>query len=375
MKKQLCAVVLALLVGAATDTSHALPRFALRTGAKCQSCHVNPSGGGMRQAFGVQYGRETLPVPTWSEDLGFDELSTKISETISVGADFRTLYFLQDYLDSTGTNSSTNNAFWQMQGDLYLHFKLAQKVSIYLDKGLYSGFEIFGLLTILPGNGHIKIGKFTPNYGMKLDDHRTFIRTETGFSPERGRPELTGGEIGVNAGPINIGAGVYNASDGFGAGVGDQKAFLGRVDGIFKFSDDVHLGLGANAFTRKMSGSDRFTLLGAIGSFGNKDLALLREVDLRQTKIAGTKATGVVSYVEADYVATPGLDLKFIYEFFDPDKDLKTGAISRYTFGVEFFPVTGVEVRPLFRIASRDPKNTFLDVPKNELNVLVHFYL
>ena len=91
---------------------------------------------------------------------------------------------------------TTNNAFFQMQGDVYLNFRLAKKVNIYLDKGIYSAFEIFGLLNILPGNGYIKIGKFLPNYGTRLDDHRTFIRDRAGFNPESGRAELTGAEIG-----------------------------------------------------------------------------------------------------------------------------------------------------------------------------------
>ena len=54
----------AALAGSAT----ALPRFASRKGARCQSCHVNPSGGAMRQPFGVQYGWEQLPVPAWSKE-------------------------------------------------------------------------------------------------------------------------------------------------------------------------------------------------------------------------------------------------------------------------------------------------------------------
>lgn len=52
----------ALLVAVLSSTALSLPRFAARTGAKCQSCHINPSGGKMRQAFGVRYGREELPV-------------------------------------------------------------------------------------------------------------------------------------------------------------------------------------------------------------------------------------------------------------------------------------------------------------------------
>ncbi|MEK9138846.1 MAG: hypothetical protein AAB393_17130, partial [Bacteroidota bacterium] len=176
----------------------ALPRFASRTGAKCQSCHVNPSGGGMRQTFGVQYGRETLPVPTWSDEFDLEDFSTKLTDFISIGADFRTVYFYQQNPD-TGTPPKSvkgANAFWQMQGDVYVNYKLAKKVSIYLDKGIYSGFEIFGVLNILPGNGYIKVGKFVPNYGLKMDDHRIYTRQFTGFSTELGRPELTGAEVG-----------------------------------------------------------------------------------------------------------------------------------------------------------------------------------
>ena len=58
-------ITLATLLISAPSPS--LPRFASRTGAKCQSCHVDPSGGEMRQAFGVQYGRDDLPVPAWPD--------------------------------------------------------------------------------------------------------------------------------------------------------------------------------------------------------------------------------------------------------------------------------------------------------------------
>lgn len=353
------------------ETSFSLPRFASRTGAKCQSCHVNPSGGGMRQAFGLQYGRETLPVPTWSEELGLDDFSTKLSEFVSVGADVRTLFYAQQIPDSTGQGSTTNNAFFQMQGDVYMNFRLARKVSIYIDKGIYSGFEIFGLLNILPANGHIKIGKFVPNYGTKVDDHRTFIRDQTGFSPERGRSELTGGEVGFSPGPVSVTAGVYNAADGFGGGGSSNKAFLGRADGVFKLSEDLFLGLGGNVFSREGGGGSQTTLFGGMGSLSYGDLTISGEVDWIRNKVAGTTTTGLVSYVEAGYVVTPGVDLKFIYEFYDPNIDVKAGAVSRYSFGFEFFPISGVEVRPVYRISHEDP----VDLKNNEFNLLIHFYL
>ncbi|MCZ6775045.1 MAG: hypothetical protein O7D34_01160 [Ignavibacteria bacterium] len=373
MKASLRFVALGVIAMFISDMALALPRFASRTGAKCQSCHVNPSGGGMRRVFGATYGRDELPVPTWSEEFELEDFTTMLTNFLGVGADFRTLFFYQQIPDTGAAPppQSSNNAFFQMQGDLYLNFRIAKRVSIYLDKGLYSGFEIFGLLNILPARGFIKVGKFVPNFGTKLDDHTIFIREFTGFSAERGRPELTGAEVGFSPGPATIVGGIYNAADGFGSGTGRQKAVLGRVEGMFNVADDANLGIGGNVFTKENTSGVRTTLFGGFGSFSYKNLTIFGEVDLMQTKSGGTTTDAVVSYVEVNYVVTTGVDLKFAYDFYDPDRDLKTGSLSRYSFGFEFFPLSGVEVRPMYRIMKEEPT----DVKNDEFHLLVHFYL
>ncbi len=346
------------------QSAEALPRFQSRTGAKCQSCHINPSGGGMRQIFGQQYGRETLPVPTWSEDLGLDDFSTKLTESISIGADVRTLfYYLQDPVKD-------KNAFYEMQGDVYLNFKLAKKVSLYVEKGLSTNnFEMFGLLNILPAQGFIKVGRFIPNFGMKVDEHRVFTRQYTGFSQETANPYNTGVEIAFSPGPATITGGIYNSQDGVAPGIGNQKAFLGRAESIFKATEQMNIGLGANLYYKNVGGT-KSTIVGGFGSVSYGDFTVMGEVDWVKKTILGD-TTAFVLYAEADYVVTPGLDLKFIYDFYDPDKDLKTGSMSRLSFGFEFFPISGVEVRPLYRILTEKPN----DVKNNEFNLVVHFYL
>jgi hypothetical protein len=318
----------------------------------------------MRQVGGVTYGREELPVPTWSEEFGLEDFSTRLSDFVSVGADVRTLFFYQE--DPT----LDRNAFFQMQGDVYLNLRLAKKVNVYLDKGLYTGFEIFGILNVLPANGFIKAGKFVPNYGTKIDDHRTYIREFTGLSAETGNPYLTGLEAAVSPGSFTITGGVFNAADSRGAATGNDKAALGRVEGIFEISEDWNFGLGGNVlYKNTQDGND--TYLGGFGSLSYNAFTLMGEADLLMSEASGVQTDGVVVYGEADFMITQGFDLKFIFDYYDPDVDLKTGSFSRYSFGFEFFPISGVEVRPLYRINKEEPT----DASNNELHVILHFYL
>jgi hypothetical protein len=111
------------------------------------------SGGGMRQTLGVQYGRETLPVPEWSKDLELEDFSTLLTNFLGVGADLRTMYYYRQVSPASGTGDSTNNAFWQMEGNLHLNFKLAKIlahrlaktgawIADELKKGVIGKFEI-----------------------------------------------------------------------------------------------------------------------------------------------------------------------------------------------------------------------------------------
>jgi hypothetical protein len=325
----------------------------------------------MRQAFGAQYGRETLPVPEWAADLELEDLTTAIANFVGVGVDVRTLYYYVQIPDTGASAASNSNAFWQMQGDLYLNLKLARKVNVYFEKGVYDGFELFGMVSTLPANSHVKVGKFVPNFGTRLDDHTAYIRRYTGFSPEFGRPELTGLEAGVSPGWFSAFAGVYNAEDGFGAAVANSKAYLVRADGLFRLTDDMHLGVGANMFATKASGDVTQNFYGGIASFSVGGFTVFGEGDMIQTKYSTGDVTGYVAYVEANYLVTPGVDLKIAYDFYDPDKDVKDGSMSRYSFGLEFFPVSGVEVRPMYRVVVEDPE----DYSNNEFHIMLHFYL
>jgi hypothetical protein len=356
--------VLAAMTAVLVDAASALPRFALQTGAKCQSCHVNPAGGAMRQTFGMQYGRDRLPLEATSDEVQMEDLTNLISNVLGVGADFRTLYY---YRQDTSAEASNRNSFVQMQADFYLNFRVAKKVGLFFKKGIYSPFEVFGLFNVLPAKGHLKVGKFVPNYGTRIDDHTAYIRSATGFGPTQS-PELTGIEAGVAPGAFTVMGGVYNSLDGSTV---NTKAFLGRAEALFGLGKEIFVNMGGNIFSKKTDALTTEDLYGGFGGIGVGPLSVFGEVDWIRQKPGEAATTGFVTYVEADYGLIQGVDLKAAYDFYDPDIDVKNGAQSRYSVGVEVFPLAGVEVRLLYRFVVEDPVN----IDSNELDVMLHLYL
>jgi hypothetical protein len=334
---------LALVVIAMQGTAQAFPRFAQRIGASCQSCHVNPTGGGMRNAYGVTYGQETLPVGEWREETGMENFSTQLSEVFSFGADFRTRVVYR--------SSDRTTSFLETQGDLYFAANLNKKLSVYLDKGVSSGTEVFGLLKMLPAHGYVKIGRFTPAYGIRLEDRNN-------------RAEDTGFELGLAPGAFTLSGGVFN-----GSGDDKQKVLAARAEGRTEIGG-LKLNLGGSVL-RTPSATATTRMLGAFGGVSLSGLTIFGEADFRKDDAAAGERKSLLTYAEADYMVRSGLDLKVIYEYSDPDVDLKSGIFSAYSFGFEFFPVAGLEVKPLYRLQKEEP----VDQDNNEFHCLFHFYL
>jgi hypothetical protein len=364
--------------------SDALPKFATRQGAKCQSCHINPTGKGMRSTFGSTYGREELTMTTYKEETDIEEFSPMLNDFFTVGMDYRTLFY---YREQNSTSS-----FFQMQGDLYLDLRLNKKFRIYLDKGLYSGFEAFGLAKVLPLEGYIKIGNFIPSYGLKMDDHNLMIRSgpffplntdatylargyATGLNFGQGS-EDTGLEFGFSPGILSLQVSVMNGRKGGLAGTAGSKnkAVVARGD-VNISTDLVNFSVGGSFYNLPNSATPGKTRL--MGGFGVVSLAnnltLLGEFDRMTSYNTALKqeVNGTILYTEANYMIVNGVDLKLGYEFYDPNLDQKDGSITRFTIGAELFPLTGVEVRPLYRISQEKPK----DAKNNEFHMMFHFYL
>ncbi|MBI1803170.1 MAG: hypothetical protein HY033_07500 [Ignavibacteriae bacterium] len=75
------------------------------------------------------------------------------------------------------------------------------QVVLILDKNLNAGFEVFGIVKVFPAKGYLKRGRFTPAYGIRLDDRNN-------------RAEDTGFELGLAHGLLTPSAGVFTADAG-----------------------------------------------------------------------------------------------------------------------------------------------------------------
>lgn len=357
-------VVIAVLVAILIANADALPKFALRTNQNCQHCHVNASGGGMRTFFGATvYGREALPIPTWLAEYSIGEFSPKLNDNISIGADFRSVFLYQD--DPVEARST----FLQMQSDLYVSARIARNSFLYLAKGIGNRFEAFGQAGVLPMKGYVKAGWFEPAYGLKMDDHNIFVRAKTLFPFNGGHD--AGIEIGLNPGPFTLVASVGNGSPS-SRDTDTYKAILGRVETGIAFSS-VNLRLGGSYYNNAHN-QGVTTLFGvfAAASLGS-NLTALAEVDARRDYLNSSRAVrqSLITFFELNYVVTPGVDVKIGYDFFDPDVDVKSGSEERFVVGVEFFPLSGIELRPQYVIRKEKPVNA----DNNQFTVALHVYL
>ena len=383
--RSLYKVVLAIsFVVLIVSSSRALPKYASRTGYKCQSCHINPTGKGMRNELGSSYGRDDITLATFKDATDYDDFSTKLGPNISFGADYRSMFYYE--------SKNKTSTFFQMQGALYVNLRLTKRFSIYADKDLFGDPEVFGLARILPMDGYVKIGKFIPAYGTKVDDHNYFIRggpynpgVQFGGSFPAGYPtglrfgelsEDTGLELGFAPSIFTFNIGLFDGLPGVNlptTGTRNKSVAL-RGDARFAIGG-VNLNVGGSYYDSP-SATDRHTFYGAFGAVTLfRDLTLTSEVDYVEHATHDAPTTvGIAWWNELNWMVVQGIDLKLAYESYDPDKDLQNGIFSQVTVGAEFFVMSGVEVRPLYRInMNKLPNNG--NANTNEFLAMFHFFI
>lgn len=330
-------------------SSWAIPRFAAREGMTCGACHVNPSGGGMRNAYGSQvYERLDLPMSRTGKVWGPPEIGP-----LRFGADSRSTYI---YIPSQEEDITSTSSFFQMQADLYAAAKLHDRLVLYYDQGLNGSYEAMSLISLPWAGSFVKVGRFIPTYGWRLDNHRTFVREDIGFAP---REKETGIEFGIRPGPFLIQLDVFN---GVGGKVNQdnntEKAATARVEYVSRLGPvPITLGLSslynltgsketAEESSRRIAMRDGVIWGASYGRFG-----YLGEADWFSNRDLGEKKTvrGLVVYEEANVVVARGLEVQGLYEYTNPNFDLEGDLVHRIGGGFELFPIPYLEFKMLYR--------------------------
>jgi hypothetical protein len=342
----------------------ATPRFALREGQTCKACHINPSGGAMRNHYGRNvYGPTQLPALHPRNPLGLSPLNVEVSDTFSLGADARAAYIDQS---SAHPNPADIQSFMLMQADLYAAATLNNGLTLYYDQGIYGSFEATGIYEWSFGHpafsGYVKAGHYMPAYGLRLPNHMVYTRQELGFGP---RDKDTGAELGFYLGPVLVQLGVVNgAGPEFKLDDNSRKGLVGRAELLGRIGD-LRVMLGVSGYsnaagTKTGSGADLVdtrswqTRYGAhvgaaLGRFAYMGEADVRKISIAAGNVADTAEYSFRSYQELAVMLVRGLELTFNYEVRDPDIDHQTGLAHRLAAGFEFYPIASAELFFLYR--------------------------
>jgi hypothetical protein len=226
----------------------------------CQVCHVDPTGGGMRNTSGRFYGKATLPMiatsprPTQDWDrtiIGRKDRATTYSHNLPLGPDtFEESFAYNDSVRDfwgrgTPWGKPTRYGFFEgrygtlradpffrfgwdirlaallagnalvfpMQADFPIALHPVQHAMLFVNtgfRGSTSGFgdpfdddrepylrEAFLMLYEAPYQAYVKAGRFVPGFGLRIDDHTSAIRRQ--FELDGALPEsrVTGIEVGA----------------------------------------------------------------------------------------------------------------------------------------------------------------------------------
>jgi hypothetical protein len=329
----------------------ALPRFALRQGDRCIDCHVNPTGGIVRNENGFYFGKNVMSLISPREkDFA---LSPAITENLSIGFDYRTQFLYSQEKDRSD--------FQDMSGSIYLNSSISEKIDVVTRYDfVQSIWEGYAIARIFPNNSYIKAGSFVPYYGIRIDDHTAYTKGgDFGLLFSLGRiqgllynPFYI--ETGVELGAYFTDNVLMTASVGkpkSGALFSGDPAFTMRLE-AGKEIGGVNLLLGASyaAFERKiLSSSLRSRMYGGFAGLGLKYFSLIGEYDIAKD-YAAEETGSRAAMVEASYKIYVGVDAVVRYDYFDYDDSTPDNEFEHIILGFEFFPYSFVEVRPQYRI-------------------------
>ena len=343
MRARLCLTALRflpfLLLGLILD-AHAEPYLAVQMGLKCGVCHINPTGGGERTAYGEIFAQTVMPHE--HVDTGDGSLWTgEINKFLSVGGDLR---FQGSY--TKVPDSPTLTAFDLEQARVYLDASvIPERFALYIDEQVAPGGalnrEAYGMYWSASHEWYIKAGQMYLPFGLRLQDTSAFVQTTSEINmttPDKGV------ELGWEHGPWDAQVSVSNGTAG-GPATPNGKQYGGQL----VFVQPIwRLGVAANDNMASEGGSR--TAYSIFGGLRTGPISWLGEVVYVDDKSEGSPGTEEVStLVEANWLIVKGNNLKLTAEYLDPNRMIGNNGQTRYSIVYELTPIQFLQLRAGFR--------------------------
>lgn len=303
-----------------------LPRFAADHAVACKQCHINPTGGGPRNEFGNHaVAFQELCIPPTKKLLASHYKKPRVSDAVLVGFDSRWLVFHE-------------RQTFRMQSDFYLtvtpfhNFDFVSRIGPFGGNPVIS--EQYALLRFNDTKYWIKAGTFQPAFGLGIDDHTAFVRSETGHPPVS---FWDGVSVGADIHDVNIVAEAFSKDL---RGIFNLHAFrtgfinpIGYIAGLSWQQSERYQGTtGDIPRAKALFGGlnwDRFTVLGEYDAIGSHNDSMAVYGSATARLVWGCYLTGE-------------------YNFFDPDRHLQSGTEKFTRISLDLYPVPFVNLRPSY---------------------------
>jgi hypothetical protein len=339
----LAAVVLAVLTVLRAAPASAEPYLAVQTGYKCNVCHVNPTGGGLRNDFGITFAKVLMPAET--VDSALDSWTGKITDRLHVGGDLRA-----DWTRNTAPNSPSQQAFSLDQFRVYADLTIIpDRLGIYVDEQIApngsqneEAYVRYGSTT----GFYIKGGQFYLPFGWRLQDQTAFVREVTGISmatPDKGVE--FGYEHAAWSAQFDVTNGVSNATTGSGYQVTTQVVYTKPIWRVGIAGSSTQ----SNAGDRHMGG--------LFAGLKTGPIAWLAEGDIVHDESFPGGRTLAVGLLEGDIRIRQGHNLKLTAEYSYPDRSVNNDHQTRYSIVYEYTPLPFLQVRAGYRHYFGIPQN------------------
>lgn len=335
--RRFAGLVLIVAASLCAIPASAEPYLAVQEGYKCNVCHVNPTGAGLRNKFGVLYAKAVLPMQPVGGAL--DAWSGQVIDALRIGGDLREQWFRNTV---PGSASQSQVALEQVR--LYADIAvIPDRLGLYIDQqvapGASQNMEAYVRLGNASDGFYFKGGQFYLPFGWRLQDQTAYVREVSAISmtiPEQGA------EIGYEHDAWSAQVDYTNipAADAASRAGHQLTSQVVYVQPLWR--------LGAASSLIQSDVGNRHTG-GLFAGLRTGPVAWLGEVDVVRDESYPGGRRFAAGLVEADWKIHRGHNLKLTAESFDPNRSVANDQQARYSIVYEFTPIPFLQLRAGYR--------------------------